>query len=373
MPEPVPNAIAPPAAVERFWWQDLRLGTVAPHDYPPRRLAAARRRLVESGPTLAGRVAAIVRASPTRADVLRGVVRLVQDALVHAPVLQPAEAVPGFWAARRLGLLPAAWAARPRLEELLRQRLIMDPELLCALGEGRCGQCVALLVAALRHAGIVARPWQLPHHVVAEVEWEGGAVVVDADAFKHGVMFERAGRFVTRAELERDPRIVDRFKPTGWMFRRDSAYARQVDGAAWRGYVDFYSPEIDGQMSARYGGAPLLPPGVPRWRDGAGPRRGRYGTKIERGFEVAHAGRAAGYRVRVGRRSRGYRYDALHQPALANETGDVVAETAVTEPVARFVPSEPGRYFVTAAAVPAYAAEFPSYLWWSDELLVDVE
>lgn len=372
MREPEPTF--PGGAPERFWWQDHPLpDEIAPHDYPPARLAAARRRQVAEGPTLARRVAEIVRASPTRADVLRGVVRLVQEALVHPPVVQPAEAVPGFWWARRLGVLPARWASRPRVEEVLRQRLIMDPELLIALGEGRCGQCVALLVAALGHAGIAARPWQLPHHVVAEVDWEGGPVVVDADAFKHGVMFERDGRFVTRGEIEREPRIVDRFKPTGWMFRRDSAYARRADGAAWRGYVDFYSPEGDGQMSARYGGAPLLPPGVPRWESGTELLRVRRGVEVERGLEVFEAGRASGYRVRVGRRSRGYRYDALRWASLANETSAEVLEIATAEPVARFRLEDPGTYFVTVAAVPAYFAEFPSYLWWSDELTVEVE
>jgi len=292
--------------------------------------------------------------------------------MMHPPLLQPADAPLGYWNWREFA--PTGWSGWPRVAELLGQRLVMEPEVLLALGEGRCGQCVAVLCAALRIAGFTARPWQLPHHVVAEVEWDGSRCVIDADAFKNGIMLERDGRLLTRDQIEATPYLVDRFKPTGWMFRRDSQYARDSrTGRPHRGYVDFYSPEEDGQISARYGAAHVLkPPGVPRWPEGVTTLTGAVGRGVEIAFTSPNSDRAGGYRVRVGRESRGYSYDALLPAVLHRETSDIVLELDLREPRALLPLSEKGRYFVTAAAIPAYLAEFPSYVWWSDELVVDV-
>lgn len=364
---------AKPSPAGSFWWQTVDVGRrVAPFDYPPARLAEARGRAADAWTVFEREVRKVVAAGTEPQQVIRGVTRLVQAALIHPPVLQPAWAPLGYWWWRSLA--PTGWSRWPRLAELLGQRLVTEPEVLLALGEGRCGQCVALLCAGLRLAGFAAQPWQLPHHVVAEVAWSGGTGVIDADAFKNGIMLDWEGSLPTRAQLEARPYLVDRFKPTGWMFRRDSAYARDGrTGRAYRGYVDFHSPEEDGQISARYGAARVLrPPGVPRWAGAETPLTTEAGGCLEVPFACRYPERASGYRVRVGRTSRGYTYDALVPARLHHETAGVVIDQETSTPVATLRLREKGRYFVTAAAVPAFLAEFPSYVWWSDELVVDV-
>jgi hypothetical protein len=337
-------------------------------------MKGARRRLSEEGARLPALIRSVTDRSATADDAVRKIGKLVQDALVHPPLLQPCESKGGYWRWRRAGLLSERTAHSRLIVQLFRLRLVTDPELLLQLGEGRCGQCVDLLCAALGLAGFKARPWQLPHHIVAEVSVNGRDCVVDADAFKNGIFLGSERELATKREIEQNPYFVDRFKPTGWMFRRDSVYARNTcTQTAYAGYIDFYSPEEQGQVSTRYG-APqtLLPPGVPRWASAS------TGIKIERGDEVDAAftcrfpERARGFRFRCGRRSRGYAYDRLVPANLGAETSDEILELELSETRVRFRLPERGRYFFTAAAIPHYIDEFPSYVWWSDELVVDV-
>lgn len=358
----------------RLWWEDFPGERIAPHDYPLARVRAAQASLHEKGRRLERAVEAIKLRSRTADEVVRGITRFVQAALVHPPLLQPSTARWGYWRWRRAGLLPAVIAGHEEVRALLHQRLVMDPEVLLALGEGRCGQCAAVLCAGLKLAGFQARPWQLPHHVAVEVELDGEVRVIDADAFKNGVFLEEKGSLVPKRTLVENPYWVDRFKPTGWMFRRDSVYARRSEtGRPYCGYVDFYSPEDDGQISARYG-APIVlrPPGLPRWTGVVEPLRVSRGVAFDLAFSCRFADRAAGYRVRCGRRSRGYGYDRLMLPALHQETSADGFEIELRDPCLSPTLTEPGRYYLTAAAIPSYLEEFPSYVWWSDELIVDV-
>lgn len=357
-----------------FWWQGFNCGRIAPLDYPLPRVIAATERLARGSPRLEAGIDGIRRQSRTADEAVRGIARFVQAALVHPPLLQPATARWGYWRLRRAGLLPAGLAGHEEVRAAMHQRLIMDPELLLELGEARCGQCAAVLCAALQRAGFAARPWQLPHHIAVEVDFDGETRVIDADAFKHGIFFEDGGGLITKRAVEANPYVVDRFKPTGWMFRRDSVYARNPrTGRPYRGYVDFYSPEVDGQISARYAAPTVLrPPGVPRWSGEVGPLTVERGATVSLAFQTQYADRAASYRVRCGRRSRGYAYDRLVLSALAQETASDVFEVACPAPALEFKLAAPGRYYVAAAAIPAYLDEFPSYVWWSDELIIDV-
>ena len=362
-----------PIGPSRFWWEDCPIERVAPFDYPPARIAAARQRIAGREGRIAPAVRAIMDGSRNAEEAVRGIARWVQDALVHPPLYQPAETTFGYWWWRRLA--PTGWSGWPRLAQRLGQRLVLDSELLVELGEGRCGQSVAVLCDALRLAGFKAALWQLPHHMVVEVVVAGECCVIDVDAFKHGIMLEVDGRIARKREVEEDPYLVDGFKPTGWMFRRDSRYARRGSaGPPYRGYVDFYSPEEDGQISARYGAPTVLkPPGVPRWVGVGGSLTVGRGRPIEVSCVSRHAGRARGYRFRCGRRSRGYAYDALDWSQLAGETSSEILALERPEPAVSFRLQEPGRYFLTAAAVPDFLEKFPSYIWWSDELIIDVE
>jgi hypothetical protein len=361
-------------ALARFWWQDMSIRRVAPHDYPRARVHAARERMAGRSGRLEPCVKEIVRRSRSPETAVRGIARFVQDALMHPPLLQPSDARWAYWKLRRAGVLPARLAGHEEVRAAMHQRLIMEPELLLELGEGRCGQCSAVLCAALRLAGFSTQPWQLPHHIAVEVIIDDESCVIDADAFKNGVFLEIGGRIATKRDVEKNPYLVDRFKPTGWMFRRDSVYARDAQtGRPYEGYVDFYSPEDDGQISGRYAAPRILrPPGVPRWMDIRTPLIAVRGQTLDLSFSCRHADRAKGYRVRCGRESRGYTYDHLVLPLLARETSRDIFEFERAEPNVSFRLDERGRYFVSAAAIPSYSDEFPSYVWWSDELIIDV-
>lgn len=362
------------SSVSDFWWRDFPLRRIAPLDYPLERVRSAQARVTRAPGRLAAAVEAIKARSRTAEDSVRQLAAFVQSALVHPPLVQPATARWGYWKWRQAGLLPAALAGHEEVRTLLHQRLVMDPELLLELGEARCGQCAAVLCAALRLAGFEAEPWQLPHHIAVQVELEGTTRVVDADAFKNGIFLEESGGLVAKETLEKNPYVVDRFKPTGWMFRRDSAYARDLSGRSYSGYVDFYSPELDGQISARYAAPTTLrPPGIPRWQAGGDPVRARTGQSVDLAWTGTFPERARGYRVRCGRRSRGYAYDRLVLPALARETSDDVFSIECAGPGTSVRLLERGRHYLAVAAIPSYLEEFPSYVWWSDELIVDVE
>ncbi len=82
--------------------------------------------------------------------------------------------------------------------------------------------------------------------------------------------------------------------------------------------------------------------------------------------------RATGYRVRCGRRSRGYTYDRLILDNLHRETSSEMFEFETRENYFEVPFSEPGQYYVSVAAIPHYIEEYHSYLWWSDELVVRV-
>jgi len=121
----------------------------------------------------------------------------------------------------------------------LSQRLILDPDLLLVLGEARCGQSAQVLCSALSLVGIKSNILQLPGHIVNEIIFDNTTYIVDIDAFKNGIFLEKNGQLLTKKDFFENPYIVDRFKPTGWMFRRDSRYSYNLlTDKKYSGYID---------------------------------------------------------------------------------------------------------------------------------------
>jgi hypothetical protein len=357
-----------------YWWQTLNIDHVLPYDYPPERINAARQNIQRNEQGLDKTIASLVGQCTSFEATVRRIARYVQQAVMHNPILQPATSRTLYTALRNLGVDFGPLALSPRFARLMRQRLIEDSELLIELGEARCGQCVALLRAALEVVGIKSKPLQLNNHVVNEVFWGGTSYIVDVDAFKNGIFVEGEIGLATKREVLDNPYLVDRFKPTGWMFRRDSIYGyNERTHRPYFGYIDLYSPEIDGQMSARYAApTPLYPPGIPRWETFEKSITLTCNTPQTLRFTCVHAERATGYRVKCGLSSKGYSYDNLILENLANETSGEVFEMNTHAPFVEVKFAHPGIYYLTAAAIPHYAERYPSYIWWSDELKLNV-
>jgi hypothetical protein len=222
--------------------------------------------------------------------------------------------------------------------------------------------------------GMKASTLQFKNHVVAEVILNGTSYIIDADAFKNGILFEVTGGLASKKDILKNPYWVDRFKHTGWMFRRDSIYAyNQRTQKPYSGYIDLFSPEIDGQISKKYDAPEVLyPPGAPEWRTPGGSVTVEANEKRTLEFECKYAERAIGYKIKCGRKSKGYSYDRLILGNLANETSGDIFELETRENYVEVRFGDPGVYYLTVASIPYYIREFPSYIWWSDELTIKV-
>lgn len=355
-----------------FWWQSSPITHVFSYDYPSTRVRDAETKLEQKGRRFKQTVQTIVKDSVSPEDMIRNIVRYVQRSLIHNPIFQPSKSSRLYTLARKLGLEAKAVTICRYLTQP--PSLIEDPDLLIELGEARCGQCAKVLCDAFAIADLKSSTLQLNNHIVAEVILNDTSYIIDADAFKNGIFVEVNGSLASKKDVLENPYLVDRFKHTGWMFRRDSIYGYNCKmQKPYSGYIDLYSPEVDGQISIKYGAHQgLYPPGVPKWKAPSEHIILRPGQKIALEYTCEHSERAIGYRVKGGSRSKGYGYDWLILGNLANETTGDVFEFETIETGIEVSLDRPGTYYTTVASIPHYLEEFPSYLWWSDELVIEV-
>jgi hypothetical protein len=349
------------ATLEDPWWVQSPLEKITQYDYPAVRLAKARRHIKTHGLRL-GDVLYGIRRSEDAFTLAFALGRLVQDALIHNPVFQPSQPRD----------LPLNDCLRSFFNVEIQQskELITDPLLLFLLGEARCGQIADVYASLLREFGFQAGREQLHNHVVTQVSIAGEEYLIDLDAFKNGVFFlEEDGRtLLTKKEVLDCPQVVDRFKHTGWMFRKNTRYARNVDGHAFTGYVDFFMPEEDGLISGKFGAPnPHLPPGVPLWDMPREKSTVKAGQDLPCTFTVPYAERATQFMVRICTKSRGYSYDHLVYKNLLNESSCVEEELQLLTPEFTFRRDLPRTYYITACALSPYLLENSCYVWWSDE------
>lgn len=360
-----------------YWWQASSINHVFPFTYPVSRVKVAEKRIRENGRRFEQNILSIAKKSDSPEDTVRNIARYVQHAVIHNPIFQPSKASKLYALAGKHGLDIGKTFIGTLLLKLRLMRdasLIEDPDILIELGEARCGQCAKMLCAALNIVGIKSNTLQLKCHIVSEVFINNTSYVIDADAFKDGIFIEVAGHLATKREVLQNPYLVDQFKHTGLMFRRDSIYAyNQKTKKPYSGYIDLYTPEVDGQISAKYGAPNILyPPGVPKWKMPSGDITLKTNEKKGLEYTCQYADRSIGYKVKCGHRSKGYSYDKLILENLANETSGDVFELNTKENYVEVRFSDPGVYYLTVASIPYFIKEFPSYIWWSDELTIKV-
>ncbi|MBE1426400.1 SAM-dependent methyltransferase [Desulfomicrobium macestii] len=250
---------------------------------------------------------------------------------------------------------------------------------LCTLfvGRGRCGHVSRLLIELCRLAGIAGRLLQLHNHVAAEVLVDGRWVIADADAFKNGVVPRTpAGTLPTLDDVRREPWLIDRFPPTGWMTLPGDAPSRGVFGSEVRGYVDALPPERRGAVSGSYTPeSGSLLPSMPRIT-----AFGHAGGRLELAWTPSVlAGNpqdaVIGYRAVVRNRSRGWEYGRI-DPALRFDEGDsqgVVLSAETGECRASFdLPEREAGSSFHAEVVPVTrrSRQYGTYLWPSREAVL---
>ncbi len=138
--------------------------------------------------------------------------RFIQDSLFHHPTLQ-----------------------------LLKQdgALEDDPAVILFSGIGRCGHVATLARDLYQAMGYQGRVTQLYKHLCAEVFDGDRWRVVDADLLKAGVFpKDPAGCWMTLAELEKNPVMLDALPGVGLVLSRKGPWMKNLLGQPCEGYVD---------------------------------------------------------------------------------------------------------------------------------------
>jgi hypothetical protein len=196
-------------------------------------------------------------------------------------------------------------------------------------------------------------------------------VVADADAFKGGIVPESPdGRLLGMDQIEADPYVLDRYPPTGWMMRPRSKHAKGLLGHCVRGYVDALEPDRRGFVSGYYvASAGGFPPSLPEIQHFEA-RDGRF--TLSWNPAQVREGRLAGYRVRVGTRSRAWHYDDVFlmegsPPATAD---DILGQETCQTCIEGAIPPGTARLFASVTAVSDRIDREPDTFFWPSEEVV---
>jgi hypothetical protein len=220
---------------------------------------------------------------------------------------------------------------------------VYDPLVLLELGEMRCGHANRVAADLFCANGMPARLVQVAYHVLAEVWYDDAWHYFDADIFGNGETVRLAdGRVPSVAELARRPELIDRltafWEPDhrnavpavgtsypSWFYFAAAAY--EASGVA-PAYIEKRASASDEDRSRMYGwehyvvvpdpdrpltgdAEPHRTPGSPTLTD---VRCEREGADRQLTLTWMAAPGAVGYRVFVGRTSRGWNYDGPSLP-----------------------------------------------------------
>lgn len=224
--------------LENPWWVNWPNTHIEEKEYPDERVADAYSFIHKEKLTINSILNHIASTcnSKNRWEYFLNIVYFVQDNMIHIPVLEPS-----YDALYNLdGTLNTRWQ-------------LQDPLALLVLGEGRCFVTSLVLVELLKYENYDAKYLQLNNHVVTQVNMDSKSYIIDADAFKNGILFFKNKKTLyTKDEILKNPSIVDSFEPSGWKFKRESHFMKNSFGESFSGYIDPYDIEIDGLISEKY-------------------------------------------------------------------------------------------------------------------------
>jgi hypothetical protein len=295
------------------------------------------------------------------------------------------------------------------------KRPVFDALTLLHLNEMRCGHIARVTVDLFEALGCRGRVVQLGGHVVAEVQYEGGWHLIDADLFDAGETPRNSdGSIPSLAELSREPFRIDALAHHFYMTFQCVA---KVGGAAYPSYHYFgtaayggsgpsYSEKVaaDDGSSAAFDWTRVATEPAPDIQLGPIPLRRQPGAPLidhvevqeesnGRGYRIGWRNAAdpdgdlAQYRVLVGTRSRGWNHQtSMVQGSAARYRHELGpwrtewyerlmerppsdgGEFVVTEPKL-WLPAAPGDRFVTIWSEGHHGLAAGKSLWLpSDEL-----
>ncbi|KQC06463.1 MAG: hypothetical protein APR54_07210 [Candidatus Cloacimonas sp. SDB] len=348
------------ASYDLPWWTEYDAEIITPYDFPNERINEAKEYIKKNNLTEDFIIKSIQNKSDNDWQYIFKLTKFIQDSILHNPVYQPSD--------KRV-LNPISVIKNKKIFE---KRLIKNVLLIIILGEGRCGQVAQVLCELLKKTGFKSKIEKINNHIVTTLFYNNNEYLIDADAYKNNIMFYKSNKLYTKKEILKNPYIVDQFKHTGWMFRRNTRYSMGKNNRNFCGYVDFFDPEIDGQVSYKYGAKnKLLPPSVCIWNKEN--LKSKINKEINFSFKQQFPERVKEYKIKIGKKSKNYSYNYLIYKNLLNETGDIIDSFSTTTNTFSFKFTEKGKYYITVSAIPDYIDEHPSYLWWSDECKVIIE
>ncbi|MDD3443300.1 MAG: hypothetical protein PHW89_08550 [Sulfurimonas denitrificans] len=225
-------------SLDNPWWVNWTNTHIEKGEYPDERVADAYSFVHKEKLTISSILNYISSTcnSEDRWEYFLHIVYFVQDNITHVPVLEPY-----YNALYNLdGTLNTRWQ-------------LQDPLALLVLGEGRCFVTSLVLIELLTYANYDAEILQLDNHVVTQINIDSKSYIIDADAFKNGILFFKdKNTLYTKEEILKNPSIIDNFEPSGWKFKRKSHFMKNNSGEFFSGFVDPYDKEIDGLISKKY-------------------------------------------------------------------------------------------------------------------------
>ena len=279
-------------------------------------------------------------------EVVRNIIVFVQKAIFRDPVSQPYYRQQG---------LPDALTT-----------------LLCA--RGRCGHIANVLMALFKFSGMESRLIQFPRHIAVELKLKDRWVIVDADAFKNGVIpVNQQHQMLTMDELRENSFQLDRFPTTGWFIQPKSRFTKGISGFQVTGYVDALTFDMRGFISGYYVPKAFgYPPSLPLITEFYSRDKRFYLSWIP---STVHGDLLVGYRVRVGTISRGWSYDfpGDNDEILRQTSDNVFSGQTIDNSVSGDIPEGVTRLFAAVSAISSRIEQEPNtYFWSSEEVVLNV-
>lgn len=186
--------------------------------------------------------------------------------------------------------------------------IVDDPCTLLFLNIGRCGHVASLLRALLIGADIPAEIWRVGEHVLVTARVGGREIVLDADAFKFGIMLRnKQGLLLEKLELLENPGWLDQL-PIIYPYIYGVNKKKWVDlwGREAYGYCDnkntvLYSTFFKKEKNRRY--LPNIPELVASYHNGL--------LNLSWSTAVPFDNAPIDYDVIIGSGSRGWNYEDI--------------------------------------------------------------
>jgi hypothetical protein len=294
----------------------------------------------------------IVSACSTTEEMLREIYVFVQNALFRDPIAQP-----------------------------LAENGLPDSTTILMCARGRCGHASKVIVDLCTAVGIEANTYQFPNHLIAIAEVEGRTLILDADAFKNGVVpLNEKGQLISLDDVRKNPYLLDNFPPVGWILYNDNLNLFGVFGKTVLGYTDYRELSQRGFVSGFYDEqAQGYPPTIVRNIRIQNCRKAiedRW-LNISWGPSTVINGEIEMYKISIGSHSRGWNYNNLlrlsEDADLQLLPEDIGCFTTQSTQIEISIPPANTIYVSITAISDRISINPKTYFWPSEEVVIELE